>query len=252
MIVAILQARSSSSRLPDKVLKPILGKPMLLHQIERVLHSRMIDKLVIATSVHASDNDIERMCLNKNIEVFRGSLNNVLDRFYQCATMYNPTYIVRLTGDCPLADWQIIDKTIQYCLDGNFDYAVTDPNFPDGLDAEIMTMSALKEAHQYASLPSEIEHVTQYIHNRPGKFKLGKFKSTQDLHHLRLTVDEPEDFILVEKIYESLYSNPLFLTQDVLRLLEKNPDMININNNISRNVGLKKSIQEDKDYLQNV
>jgi spore coat polysaccharide biosynthesis protein SpsF len=104
MILAILQARLSSLRLPGKVLKPVLGKPMLLHQIERLQHSKMIDKLVVATSVDGSDDAIEEMCKNNGVEIFRGSLDNVLGRFYQCAKQYNPDYVVRLTGDCPLAD----------------------------------------------------------------------------------------------------------------------------------------------------
>ena len=112
MILAILQARYSSSRLPMKVLKPILNKPMLLHQIERLQRSKLIDKIVIATSVDSSDDVIERMCLDNKIEIFRGDLDNVLDRFYQCAKLYNPEYIVRLTGDCPLTDWQVIDEMI--------------------------------------------------------------------------------------------------------------------------------------------
>ena len=117
MILAILQARLSSSRLPGKVLKTLLGKPMLLHQIERLQHSKMIDKLVVATSVDGSDDAIEQMSIDNGIEVFRGSLDNVLGRFYKCAKQYNPNYVVRLTGDCPLVDWQIIDSMIQFHLD---------------------------------------------------------------------------------------------------------------------------------------
>ena len=144
MILAILQARFSSSRLPGKVLKSILGKPMLLHQIERIQNSKRIDKLVVATSIEKSDNVIEEICLDNDIEVFRGSLDNVLDRFYQCAKLYNPEHIVRLTGDCPLVDWQAIDQTIQYHVKGKYDYVNnrSKPAFPDGLDVEVITYSA--------------------------------------------------------------------------------------------------------------
>jgi spore coat polysaccharide biosynthesis protein SpsF len=253
MILAILQARYSSSRLPEKVLKPISGKPMLLHQIERLQHSQMIDKIVVATSVNASDDAIEKMCLDKNIEVFRGDLDNVLDRFYQCAKSYNHEYIVRLTGDCPLTDWQVIDQTVQFFLKGNFDYVETSLKFPDGLDAEIMTISALKSAWEWATLPSEIEHVTQYITNRPEQFNNGIFEPNQDLSYLRWTVDEPEDFDLVEKIYQALYKdNPLFLTDDILNLLERQPELTKINNSFIRNEGLEKSLEEDKEFLKNV
>jgi spore coat polysaccharide biosynthesis protein SpsF len=253
MILAILQARYSSSRLPGKVLKPILGKPMLLRQIERLSNSEMIDKLVVATSDDTSDDAIEKMCLNNNVEVFRGSLDNVLDRFYQCTKFYRPDHIVRLTGDCPLADWQIIDDMIQYYLDKKLDYMATSLKFPDGLDAEIMSFQALEEANEKALLPSEREHVTQYINKRTDRFKNGIFKSNQDLSHLRLTVDEPEDFSLVEEVYRSLYNNnPFFLTHDVLELLEKNPDLVKINSSFARNEGLEESLQEDKEFLKDV
>ncbi len=253
MILAILQARLSSSRLPGKVLKHILGKPMLLHQIERIQNSKRIDKLVVATSTEKSDDAIEKMCLDNNVEVFRGELENVLDRFYQCAKKYNPDYIVRLTGDCPLADWKIIDDMIQYYLDEELDYMSTSPKLPDGLDAEVMTMSALSEAKQKAVLPSELEHVTQYINKNPNKFKNEHFNFDKDLSHIRWTVDEPEDFILVEKIYQALYEdNPLFLMNDILKLLDQRPELNKINGNFSRNEGLERSLQEDVEFLKNV
>jgi spore coat polysaccharide biosynthesis protein SpsF len=253
MILAIVQARYSSSRLPMKVLKPILNKPMMLHQIERLYHSKMIDKIVVATSVDDSDDIIEKICLDNNIEVCRGNLNNVLDRFYECAKLFNPLYIVRLTADCPLTDWQVIDEIIQYCIDGNFDYVKTSIKFPDGLDAEVFRMSALVEAKNKATLPSEMEHVTQYIINMPEHFKSEVYEYKQDLSSLRWTVDEPEDFILVEKIYQALYEeNPLFLTDDILNLLQKRPDLTIINDRFIRNEGLLKSLNKDKDFLKNV
>ena len=253
MILAILQARYSSSRLPMKVLKPILNKPMLLHQVERLRHSTLIDKIVVATSIDCSDDIIEKMCLDNKIEIFRGDLDDVLDRFYQCAKLYSPEYIVRLTGDCPLADWQVIDEMIQCCLEGNFDYVETSLKFPDGLDAEVMTMNALTEARNNAVLPSEMEHVTQYIVNRAEQFNNRIFEFNQDLSHLRWTVDEPEDFILVEKIYQALYEeNPLFLTNDILNLLQERPELTSINNRFIRNEGLEKSLQEDMEFLKSV
>jgi len=253
MILALLQARCSSSRLPGKVLKPILGKPMLLHQIERLSNSQMIDKLVVATSNDISDDAIEKMCLDNNIEVFRGDLNNVLDRFYQCTKSFKPDHVVRLTGDCPLADWQIIDDMIQYYVDKKLDYMATSLKFPDGLDVEVMTMKALAEAKYHATLPSELEHVTQYINKKSIKFKIEYFDFDKDLSHLRWTVDEPEDFVLVEKIYQALYEiNPLFLTNDILDLLKRQPELTRINDSFIRNEGLEKSIQEDKEFLKNV
>ena len=254
MILAILQARFSSSRLPGKVLKSILGKPMLLHQIERIQNSKRIDKLVVATSIEKSDNVIEEICLDNDIEVFRGSLDNVLDRFYQCAKLYNPEHIVRLTGDCPLVDWQAIDQTIQYHVKGKYDYVNnrSKPAFPDGLDVEVITYSTLKNAFNNAILPSEKEHVTYYVRQRKDKFKLGYFYSTKDLSHMRWTVDESEDFILVEKIYKNLYkNNPKFLMKDVLELLNNQPELLKINSHIGASEGMKKSLKEDEEFIKN-
>jgi spore coat polysaccharide biosynthesis protein SpsF len=254
VILAILQARFSSSRLPGKVLKPILDKPMLLHQIERIQNSKRIDKLVVATSTEKSDDGIEKMCLDNNIEVFRGNLDNVLNRFYQCAKLYNPEHVVRLTGDCPLADWQAIDQTIQYHIKGKYDYVNnrSKPAFPDGLDVEVITYSALKSACDNAVFPSEKEHVTLYVRHRKNKFKLGYFHSTKDLSHMRWTVDEPEDFILVEKIYKNLYKdNPKFLMKDVLELLNNQPELLKINSHIGTSEGMKKSLKEDEEFIRN-
>ena len=254
MILAILQARFTSSRLPGKVLKPILSKPMLLHQIERIQNSKRIDKLVVATSTEKSDDGIEKMCLDNNIEVFRGSLDNVLDRLYQCAKPYNHKHVVRLTGDCPLADWQAIDQTIQCHIKGKYDYVNnrSKPAFPDGLDVEVITYSALKSACDNAVLPSEKEHVTLYVRHRKDKFKLGYFYSSKDLSHMRWTVDEPEDFNLVEKIYKNLYkNNPKFLMKDVLELLNNNPELLKINSHIGTSEGMKKSLKEDEVCIKN-
>ena len=174
----------------------------------------------------------------------------MLDRVYCCAKSFNPDYVVRLTGDCPLIDWQLIDQTIEYCLNGDFDFVETSERFPDGLDVEIMNMSSLIYAWEMSTLPSEIEHVTQYIIKNPGVFKNGVLDSNQDLSFLRWTVDEPEDFFMVQKIYEELYpKKPFFLTEDILNLLVRKPELTKINNKFSRNEGLVKSIQKDMELL---
>ena len=254
MILAILQARFSSSRLPGKVLKPILGKPMLLHQIERVQHSKMIDKLVVATSVDSSDDNIEKMCIDNNIEIFRGNLNNVLDRFYQCSKCYDPSHIVRLTGDCPVTDWQVIDQAIESHLSTESDYTsnILPPTYPDGMDVEIAKMSALKEAWKCAVLPSELEHVMPYIRNNL-KFKKFNLECEKDLLEHRWTVDNSEDFEFIERVYKELYlDNNKFNARDILRLLERNPHIKDTNYHIMRNEGALKSYEEDKEFLKNV
>lgn len=232
MILAILQARMSSSRLPGKVSKNILGKPMLVRQIERLSKSKLIDKIIVATSIEASDNELETFCKDNNIECFRGNLNNVLDRYYQCAKQFNPQHIIRLTGDCPVTDPQIIDKIIELHLEENNDYTSNTiiRTFPKGLDAEIFKYSSLEKAYNEAKTDFEKEHVTVYFYQHPELFKLGCFKNDIDLSNLRLTVDYPEDFELITKIYESLYTNkPNFTLNDIIELLNQNQTLKLIN-----------------------
>ena len=255
MILAILQARFSSSRLPGKVLKPLLGKPMLMHQIERIKQSSMINRLVVATSVDNSDDSIELMCKDNGVEVFRGSLDNVLDRFYQCTKNYNAEHIVRLTGDCPLTDFKLIDKVIKKYLLTKSDYMSNFliPSYPDGLDVEIFKLSVLENAWNYAKMPSELEHVSLYIRKNLKSDENSNYRSEVDLSKFRWTVDEYEDFIFVKKIYEALYfDNPLFLTEDILNLLNQYPDLRKLNNKFTRNEGMKKSLQKDKDILNDL
>jgi spore coat polysaccharide biosynthesis protein SpsF len=249
MILAILQARTSSTRLPGKVLKPILGHPMLSLQVERIQRSKKVDKLIIATSNDRSDNDIENLCINIQIPCFRGSLDDVLDRFYQTAIQYKPEHVVRLTGDCPLIDPQIIDEVIDFCIKRDFDYVsnCVEPTFPDGLDVEIFSFTVLEKAWHEALLPSYREHVTPFIRQHPEMFKVGHYKNKVDLSHLRWTVDEPEDFEFVSQIYKELYpQNPTFITEDILELISRKPSLLGINSHVERNMGAKKSVEADK------
>lgn len=253
MNLAILQARISSSRLPGKVLKPILGKPMLLRQIERVGRAKKIDHLVVATSLDKSDDEIEKNCKTTNIDCFRGSLDDVLDRFYQAAKKYNPEHIVRLTGDCPLADPEVIDGIIKMHIEGGYDYTSNGiiRTLPDGLDVEIFTYKALKESWHESFLPSHREHVTGFINSKPDRYSLGSYTKNTDLSHLRWTVDEELDFVLVEKIYNELYpENPNFTTSDILELLERKPELKVINAQYKCNEGLEKSLKKDQEYLR--
>jgi spore coat polysaccharide biosynthesis protein SpsF len=246
-ILAVLQARMSSSRLPGKVLKPLLGRPMLARQIERVKRSVLIDRLLVATSAAAEDAAIEQLCAEMRVDCYRGSLDDVLDRFYRAAQACNPAYIVRLTGDCPLADPELIDAVIRFCVDGGYDYVsnALQPTFPDGLDTEVLRFSCLAEAWREARLPSEREHVTPFIYNNPGRFRIGSFTNQVDYSHLRWTVDEPEDFNLVEKIYTALYpGNPRFSSQEILALIERNPGIVT-NAAIERNEGYARSLHKD-------
>jgi spore coat polysaccharide biosynthesis protein SpsF len=249
MIIAILQARLSSTRLPGKVLKPIMNKPMLAYQIERIKKSRLIDKVILATSTSAEDMALVELAQDLGIEAYRGNLENVLDRFYQAGKQYQPDHIVRLTGDCPLLDPGLVDDLIQFHLDGHYDYSSNcqQPTFPDGLDAEIMRWQVLEEAFQEAKLPSEKEHVTPFIHRRPERYQLGHFKNAEDHSGLRWTVDEAKDFELIENIYQYLYpQNPHFCWRDVLGYVQAHPELKNYNTGYERNEGMKKSLLQDK------
>jgi len=252
MVLAIIQARFSSTRLPGKVLQPILGKPMLLLQIERIRRSALIDQLLLATSTDPTDDPIERLCRENTIPCFRGSLNDVLDRFYQAAKPVRPDHVVRLTGDCPLTDYRLIDEIISFHLQGRFDYTsnTLDPTYPDGLDIEIVRFTCLEEAWREAALPSQREHVTPFIHQQPDRFKLGSLKGQTDLSRHRWTVDELEDFVLVTKVYEALYpQKPDFTTDDILNFLLKNPSVSGLNARFARNEGYQKSLIEDRRIL---
>lgn len=247
-IVAILQARASSSRLPNKVLKPILGIPMLQHQIERVCRSQLIDQLVVATSDETSDDVLAQLLEKSGISVYRGSLNDVLDRFYNAANQYQPAHVVRLTGDCPLIDPEVIDDVISHHLNTSADYTsnVSPPSFPDGLDVEVMTLSTLERAWNCANLASDREHVTSYIRKETSGFLVQNIENKQDLSALRWTVDELADFDFVSEVYAHLYrDNPEFSMLDILNLLVAKPELGAINQGYMRNEGYFKSLLKD-------
>lgn len=255
MIVAIIQARYSSSRLPGKVLKPILGRLMLSLQIERVVRSQSIDHFVVATSSDKEDEPIRQLCNELGIACFSGSLNDVLDRFYKAAAQYIPDHVIRLTGDCPLIDPQVIDSVVRLHLEKGVDYTsnINPPTFPDGLDVEIMRFSALEKAWKNAKLPSEREHVTPYIRNNKTQFSQGVLKKSEDLSGYRWTVDEADDFEFVTKVYEKLYpQKPDFLMADVLQLLKDHPGLAMINAHYERNAGMKKTFVEDQQFLSKI
>jgi len=216
---------------------------------ERVLRSRHIDRLILATSTAASDDPLAELCRDRGIDCFRGNLDDVLDRVYRAAEAHQPTHVVRLTADCPLADPAVIDALIAFCLEGGFDYAsnALEPTFPDGLDAEIMTYAALREAWNSAHLPSQREHVTPYIYQHADRFSIGSFKREPDLSALRWTVDERRDYELVSAVYDALYpANPAFSSEDVLRLLQARPELSTLNAHFGRNAGYQASLERDR------
>lgn len=251
-ILGILQARMSSSRLPGKVLLPILGEPMLVRHLERLSRCRRLDHLVVATTTDISDDALAAVCEGRSVACFRGSLSDVLDRFVRAARPYRPDVVVRLTGDCPLADPVLIDEVIDFFETGGYDYAsnCVPATFPDGLDVEVMRFTALEEAAFEALLPSHREHVTPFLRAHPERYRLGNVAGPVDRSHLRWTVDEPEDFEFVRCVYERLYlEKPDFTTQDILELLDREPALQAVNSKFERNEGARKSRQADAEYL---
>ena len=225
---------------------------MLSRQIDRIGRAKSLNKIVVATSTAPDDDPIETLCRNMNIDCFRGALDDVLDRIDSCAAAYHSDHIVRLTGDCPLADPDIIDRVVRDHIEGGADYTsnVRPPTWPDGLDVEVMRRDVLRKAAVEARLPSEREHVTPYIVNRRRRFTVSNVEMTPDRSDLRLTVDEPRDFELVTRIYEELLpTKPDFNIVDVFALLDQKPQLLDINAGISRNEGVQHSQCQDAEFL---
>lgn len=250
MIVGILQARMGSTRLPGKVLMEILGRPLLQLQIERLKRSKLMDQLVVATTESPLDNAVENLCSLIEVPCFRGSENDVLDRYYQAARKYDADYIVRLTGDDPLSDPELVDRMINKMLIEGCDALSNSfqPTYPEGLDATILSFKALKKAWSEARLQSQREHVTPYIFAENSDFNVYHFRQKRDDSKLRWTVDYEEDFRLIEQIYNALYlKNPSFTTDDVYSLLDKDPLLKSLNSKFFRNAGLIESQKNDEE-----
>jgi spore coat polysaccharide biosynthesis protein SpsF len=253
-ITAIVQARMASTRLPGKIMKEVLGRPLLSYLIERLRCCRYIDHIILATTTSTSDDPVVIWAENSQLSIFRGSEHNVLDRFYQAASFFCADHIMRITADCPLIDPDLLDDLIVYYRENTFDYVsnCAHVTLPDGLDAEIFTFQALEYAHRHAIRPSCLEHVTPFIRNHPLIFTLGSWTYSRNLSHLRWTVDEIEDLLFVQQVIEHLYPvNKHFRFNDILSLLNRKPQLVNINSHIVRNQGFLSSLRADKEFLIN-
>lgn len=242
MILSILQARLSSTRLPEKVLKPVLGEPMIVRQIERIRRSTLIDTLVVATSIDASDDPLVAELQGRGIEVRRGPLDDVVSRFGGVVSEFAPSTIVRLTADCPLTDAAVIDRVIESHLASSSDYSSNTlyPTYPDGLDVECMTSSAFCRLVQLPLTDREREHVTLGIYGRPLEFSLNSVAQTVDRSALRWTVDVPDDLDFVRSVYARLYDeNNGFDQAAILELLARQPDLNRTEFDLARNAGLR-------------
>ncbi len=239
--VIIVQARMTSTRLPGKVLKRIMDKPLLEYQIERLQRASLADETVIATTINDSDIPIVELCRHLAIPCFRGSENDVLARYHDTALKHDADIIVRVTSDCPLIDPIVIDRVIGFFKDnyGVYDYVsnVQTRTYPRGLDCEVLTSSVLEEICLEALEPPDREHVTPYIYGHPERFIIGSVTYFEDQSHHRWTVDTPEDFILIKNILENIYPiKPDFTFEDCLQLIEEHPEWLKINTNIKQKV----------------
>ncbi len=221
---------------------------MLSYLVERVNFSKRINKVVIATSTSKQDDPLIEFCNKNKILYYRGSEDDVLDRFYKTALDFKAEIIIRLTGDCPLVDPIEIDKLISiFIAKGNMDYMNTGHTYPEGADAEILSFSALERAWKNAKLKTEREHVTTFIWSRPEEFKTKSLQHHRDLSKYRFTVDEPQDFEVVKSIFLALYKeNEIFHLDAIINYLDSHPDVFQINEGIIRNEGFLKSIEKEK------
>lgn len=236
-IVTVVQTRMGSTRLPGKIMMPVLEKPLIYRMMERLMSSRLIGTIVIATTEAPSDDLIEDLCRQYSWNCFRGNENDLLDRHYRAAQSYDAEVVLKIPSDCPLIDPSIIDKGITFYLNGDFDYVsnLHPASYPDGNDVEIMSFNALETSWKEANRALEREHTTPYIWENPTKFKIGNFTWESGLDYSmshRFTIDYPEDYVFIVKIFEELYPKKSnFSLIDILGLLKEKPDIYNINKN---------------------
>ena len=238
-VVVIIQARMKSTRLPGKVLKTIAGKPMLAHVIERLKDTKLVNGIAIATTVKEEDRIILKLANDSGVKNFAGSEEDVLDRYYQAAKRYPADVIVRITSDCPLIDPEVVDKVIAFYLrEKDMVGYVSNSlrrSYPRGLDTEVFSFEVLKRAWQEAKEPHQREHVTPYICEHPEIFHLANVENSEDLSYMRWTVDEERDLEFVREVYKRLYKEgEIFLMEDILTLLRKEPQLMEINKNVKQ------------------
>lgn len=231
----IVQARMTSTRLPGKVLLPLAGEPMLTRLVERLRRVQRADAIVIATTTNATDEPIATLCAQLNVPCHRGSELDVLSRYADAARLHGADVVVRITSDCPVIDPTLIDQVIAVFQESDSDCVsnMLPPTWPYGMAVEVFSAAALAQAHAEATLPAEREHVTPFLYAHPERYRLRNVTSPVDLSHHRWTVDTPEDYELVRRLFEALHpARPHFTQNDILAVLDAHPDWIAINQHI--------------------
>jgi len=251
-IGCIIQARMGSSRLPGKVMMDVeKDKPVLYYVINQLRHCKLIDKLIVATTTLEEDDKIIKYCHDLGVDSYRGSVQNVLDRYYQCAKKFSISTIIRIPSDKPLIDPEIVDDIINKFRLNSYDYVTNflPSTFPSGTEVEIFSFKTLETAWKKAELPSEKEHVTFYIYNHKEKFKIFNVTLSEDLSRYRWAVDRMEDLMLVRNIVSKIKKRPI-LMGDIISLFKKEPRLVDINKDVNREEGNLKSLKEDRKYLE--
>ena len=239
-----------STRLPGKAMLNVENDKTVLYFVIKQLQScKLVDKIIVATTTLEDDNKIANFSEDSGIDCFRGSSDDVLDRYYHCAKKFQINTIVRITSDCPLIDPQIVDQAIRKYQSEDYDYVTNtlSRSYPIGTDVEIFSFEILEKTWQKAILPSEREHVTLFIRNKKLNFKLGNLKNSKNLDHLRWTLDRVEDLNLIRKIVVKINKNPI-LMNDILNLFSLEPELIKINEHITQNEGMLKSLKKDDEF----
>tara|TARA_B100001758_G_C18416994_1_gene621037 strand:- start:23377 stop:24108 length:732 start_codon:yes stop_codon:yes gene_type:complete len=236
-IVAIVQARCGSTRLPNKVFLKILKKPIIWHVFNRLNNSKKITKLVLATTDSKSDDDLEKWAIKNRIDYYRGSEDNVLNRFYNASKKYNADIIVRITADDPLKDVNIIDQVIDMTINNGLDFGFNNfpPTFPEGMDVEVFTFDALQIAEENSTDSFEREHVTQYFHRNSSLFNSQNYKSSKDYSKFRLTIDTELDLKMIDSIFTFFEKSTKKMNyKNILDLLLSKPEISMINSEVKR------------------
>jgi spore coat polysaccharide biosynthesis protein SpsF len=251
--IAIIQARLGSTRLPNKILLELQpGKTALECMLDRVKLAKSIDRIIVATTNSAKDEDLRNFLKNKGIQFCAGDEHDVLDRYYRAAQKFCHSefdIIVRLTSDCPVIDPRVIDMVVDEYKRRGVDFcsnSLEPYSYPDGMDTEVFSFKVLERTWKEAVLPSHREHVTFYIWQNPKIFKIFYFQHEKDLSHYRLTLDYKEDFDFLKKIYEQFGNNKNFSLEEIIEFLDINPEIKNINSEVMRNAGWQSALEKDK------
>ena len=250
-IGCIIQARMGSTRLPGKVLMDVTKeKPVLYYVINQLKHCKSIEKIIVATTTLQEDDKIVQFCMDNKVSCFRGDSKNVLERHYRCAEKFSLSKIIRMPSDKPLLDPEVVDKIVEVFNSNSFDYVTNflPSTFPGGTEVEVLSFDSLKKSWENAALPSEKEHVTNYIYNNRNDFRIFNVVNSEDLCNFRWAVDRIEDLRLVREIVSKIHKNPI-LIKDILELFKNEPNLVEINKQVDGNEGNTKSEKEDKEFL---